>query len=166
MKLLRSELSSEFKEKLFDINAGELPHRETIFHKNKISCEISSTIVDHGFQLSGRILVSPKYECVRCLEFYSISLDLPLKIWLTEKESFSDSNEQDMVFCPANQDTIGLSETIADIISLAEPMNPLCNENCKGLCSRCGVNKNISSCDCKKEDSDNPWDALKKLDLD
>jgi len=65
-----------------------------------------------------------------------------------------------MVHFPKNIDHIDMIDTIADIIRLAEPMNPNCNDNCKGLCPNCGINLNQSSCDCKLDSHDSPWDVL------
>jgi uncharacterized protein len=56
-----------------------------------------------------------------------------------------------------------MNEPIADIISLAEPINPVCNKRCKGLCPNCGTNLNQASCDCILDEQNNPWDALKNF---
>jgi uncharacterized protein len=66
-----------------------------------------------------------------------------------------------MVHFPKNIDHIDMIDTIADIIRLAEPMSPKCNDNCKGLCPNCGINLNQSSCDCKLDSHDSHWDILK-----
>ena len=148
MKLLRSELKSEFNKKLFDMSARELPDRGTIFHDDQITCELSAKIVQFGFQLSGVIKTIANYQCVRCLCY-------------KPKEILSGDDDQDMVHFPKNIDHIDMIDTIADIIRLAEPMSPKCNDNCKGLCPNCGINLNQSSCDCKLDSHDSHWDILK-----
>ena len=162
MKLLRSELASEFNNKFFDMSAREFPERGMVFADDHISCELSVTSVQFGFQISGEIKATTKYECVRCLCACPLNLTLPFKMWLTHREKISDK-EQDLVYFPDTQDHIELNEPIADMISLAEPMNPICNENCKGLCPQCGTNLNQTPCDCKTYENDSPWDALKIL---
>jgi uncharacterized protein len=42
-------------------------------------------------------------------------------------------------------------------------MKTICSEDCKGICPSCGINRNDSSCSCKKEDIDPRWDGLKQL---
>lgn len=160
MKLLRSELKSEFNKKLFDMSARELPDRGTIFHDDHITCELSAKIVQFGFQLSGVINTIASYQCVRCLCFNPKELALPIKLWLSSKEILTGDDYQDIVHFPKNIDHIDMSDTISDIIYLAEPMNPNCNDNCKGLCPNCGINLNQSSCDCKLDSHDSPWDVL------
>ncbi len=162
MKLLRSELISEFNHKLFDMSARDLPDRGTVFSDDNILCELSVQIVQFGFQISGEIKVSPAYECVRCLESNSDQLILPFKLWLSHKEEITAA-EQDVIYFPDSQDHFEMNEPIADIISLAEPINPVCNKRCKGLCPNCGPNLNQASCDCILDEQNNPWDALKNF---
>ena len=160
MKLLRSELKSEFNKKLFDMSARELPDRGTIFYDDHITCELSAQIVQFGFQLSGVIKAITKYQCVRCLCNNLKDVTLPIKLWLSAKEILTGDDDQEMVHFPKNIDHIEISDTIADIIRLAEPMHPNCNGNCKGLCPKCGINFNQSSCDCRVDSHDSAWNVL------
>ncbi|HLC21226.1 MAG TPA: DUF177 domain-containing protein [Candidatus Methylomirabilis sp.] len=34
------------------------------------------------------------------------------------------------------------------------PLQPLCRAECRGLCSRCGVNLNETSCQCRVQEPD------------
>ena len=160
MKLLRSELKSEFNKKLFDMSARELPDRGTIFYDDHITCELSAKIVQFGFQLSGVIKATTKYECVRCLCNNLKDVTLPIKLWLSAKEILTRDDDQEMVHFPKNINQIDMDESISDIIRLAVPINPNCNDNCKGICPNCGINLNQSSCDCKLDSHDSPWDVL------
>jgi uncharacterized protein len=40
---------------------------------------------------------------------------------------------------------------VCEDIVFSLPLRFLCDEECKGLCSRCGKNLNDGPCDCKKE---------------
>ena len=142
------------------MSARELPDRGTIFYDDHITCELSAKIVQFGFQLSGVIKATTKYECVRCLCNNLKDVTLPIKLWLSAKEILTGDDDQDMVHFPKDIDHIDMIDTIADIIRLAEPMNPNCNDNCKGICPNCGINLNQSSCDCKLDSHDSPWDVL------
>ena len=164
MKLLRSELNSEFNNRLFDISAEDFPDRGTVFADNHITCELSARNIDFGFKIFGVIKAIPEYECVRCLCTIPRNQILPIKLWLIHDKEKSNI-ENDIVLFPKDDDEIDLNSSIADIISLAEPMSPLCHELCKGLCSQCGKNMNQVSCDCELDMSNNPWGALNKLKL-
>ncbi|MGB6974060.1 MAG: DUF177 domain-containing protein [Terracidiphilus sp.] len=43
------------------------------------------------------------------------------------------------------------------------PARTLCKADCKGLCPRCGKNRNVEPCDCAEGESDPRWQALEDL---
>jgi uncharacterized protein len=59
-----------------------------------------------------------------------------------------------------------LDRFIGEVISLALPMQPLCREACKGLCPRCGVDRNVESCNCAEARPESPFAVLGKLKKD
>ena len=60
---------------------------------------------------------------------------------------------------------------IWDLITGIPPIKRLCKEDCKGLCTHCGVNLNEETCGCQADADDesadcpeeNPWLALDAL---
>jgi uncharacterized protein len=48
-------------------------------------------------------------------------------------------------------------------IQMAVPMKPLCREDCRGLCLRCGQDLNTTACGCAVETDDPRWEALRVL---
>ena len=71
--------------------------------------------------------------CARCLDEFSwelnknVRLDYPLDSSIT---------------------FIDLSPEIREEVILDHPIKPLCNLNCKGLCTKCGSNLNQGGCNC------------------
>jgi uncharacterized protein len=59
-----------------------------------------------------------------------------------------------------------LDRFIGEVISLALPMQPVCRESCKGLCPRCGVDRNVESCQCAESRPESPFAVLAKLKKD
>lgn len=59
-----------------------------------------------------------------------------------------------------------LDRFIGEVISLALPMQPVCRDDCKGLCPRCGVDRNVESCNCAEIRPDSPFAVLGKLKKD
>lgn len=51
-------------------------------------------------------------------------------------------------------DSISLDELVMDEIASQMTMKPLCKPDCKGLCPRCGNNKNVYECSCKLDEVD------------
>ncbi len=59
---------------------------------------------------------------------------------------------------------IELDELCIEHAILALPDVPLCDEDCKGLCPRCGINRNTETCSCDlSEDRASPWAKLAQL---
>ncbi len=61
---------------------------------------------------------------------------------------------------------INLQQGIQEQVVMAFPLQPLCDDNCKGLCSNCGSDLNRGYCGCKREPGANKFAVLKNLKLD
>jgi uncharacterized metal-binding protein YceD (DUF177 family) len=86
--------------------------------------------------------------CARCLEPARISLDLPMVVTFIPAEA-DKSEDPDVVLFAGGE--IDLSNEVRDEIALAVPINPVCDEACRGLCSICGGNRNVSACTCEAD---------------
>ena len=64
-----------------------------------------------------------------------------------------------------SDDVVDLEPLIRDALLLELPAVPLCRPDCQGLCPRCGVDHNLTSCDCVDAEPDPRWAALRALDL-
>ncbi len=51
----------------------------------------------------------------------------------------------------------------SELISLALPLQPLCSEDCRGLCPRCGADRNRVECDCEELKPPSPFAVLARL---
>ena len=61
---------------------------------------------------------------------------------------------------PAETEYFELTNHIRECILLALPNYPVCREDCKGVCPKCGKNLNEGACPCESEGSDDRWAAL------
>ncbi len=59
-----------------------------------------------------------------------------------------------------------LDRFIGEVLSLALPMQPVCQPGCLGLCPRCGVDRNVESCNCADLRPESPFAVLGKLKKD
>jgi DUF177 domain-containing protein len=64
-----------------------------------------------------------------------------------------------------NDDTVDLEPLVRDALVFELPAAPLCNPDCAGLCPTCGADRNTTTCDCRTDDLDPRWAALRSLDL-
>ena len=79
-----------------------------------------------------------------------------------------EGDEYDIL--PKNHE-LDLTPYIESALRLSAPAMPLCREDCKGLCSRCGANLNIETCNCaevaeQEALDDSPFAVLKGLKFD
>jgi uncharacterized protein len=58
---------------------------------------------------------------------------------------------------------IDLGSFFQEVIALAFPVQPVCREDCRGLCPRCGADRNAESCDCSEVRPDSPFAVLQAL---
>ncbi len=118
--------------------------------------------------LTGDISFSVELLCSRCARSFKRSfcerveaLYRKEKPELREGEGQLSGEEVETLFYDG--ETIDLSTPIRDTILLSVPIKPLCREDCKGLCPRCGKDLNEGPCDCPKESSDPRWRRLAEL---
>lgn len=58
---------------------------------------------------------------------------------------------------------IDITDPVREAIILSLPMNPLCREDCRGLCAGCGADLNVEACRCAGRAPDPRWEALNRL---
>lgn len=106
-------------------------------------------------------------ECSRCLR----ALELPLRIVL-EEEFYATTDPATGADLPAPEDpgafvidakhTLDLEEAVRQYWTLALPVQPLCQPECRGLCAGCGKDLNEGACFCPPA-VDERWSALREV---
>jgi uncharacterized protein len=120
------------------------------------------------FRLGGRVQTTLELSCSRCLEAFVLPVESSFDLRYLPASALSDEDEreiadEDLETSYYRDDRIDLNELLREQFYLALPMKPLCREDCRGLCPVCGVNWNVSACDCSTEWSDPRLDALRAL---
>jgi uncharacterized protein len=119
-------------------------------------------------RLAGRVGATLEVDCSRCLEPFQIPVDakfdmLFLPVSENNGEGESEVAEDDLGVSYYKDDAIDLGEVIREQFYMALPMKPLCREDCRGLCSECGANRNREACSCRVEWVDPRMEPLKNL---
>ncbi|MGW0040541.1 YceD family protein [Rhodococcus sp. NPDC003348] len=124
--------------------------------------------VSEGVLVTGTVRAATKGECSRCLEPF----DGELYLYLTELFAYPDSvteetTEEDEVYRIVD-DLIDLEPVVVDAAGLELPLQPLCSEDCQGLCPECGIRLAIAESGHGHEILDPRWAALagKLVDAD
>lgn len=109
---------------------------------------------DRTLVLDGSAELSLMIPCSRCLELvkipFSLNLERTLDMKRTDEDRVKDLDEQ-----PYLQGyNLDVDQLVRDELLLNLPMKVLCNEDCKGICNRCGANLNYETCDCDRSSLD------------
>jgi uncharacterized protein len=110
--------------------------------------ELRLESVMEGVLVTGTARATAEGECVRCLEPVEQALEADFQ----EMFSYPDADDRGRVIAEPGDDAeddedrlfvedglIGLEPVLRDAVVLALPMQPVCQEDCQGLCSECGV---------------------------
>jgi len=124
-----------------------------------------------GYVVTGTVTARGRLLCSRCLEPVpwqmeeSFSVEYRLSETAPgEAEVELGDDELDVSFL--EDDELDLDDLAAEQVILALPMRILCDEDCAGLCPRCGANRNVEgACACAPE-TDSRWEALRELAKD
>jgi DUF177 domain-containing protein len=124
-----------------------------------LSGELSK--LEDGLSFSGRIRTTAHLACSRCLEEYSLPLDLPFDLFYTTAPDggAGEGNriDDDMV-TRVHYDgaRIELGALLSEQLYLGLPLKPLCRQDCLGLCAQCGTDLNGGDCACAEERTEDP----------
>lgn len=117
--------------------------------------------------ITGNLSVELERQCSRCLKDVRQYLVLPVSVVYhpaaemgSEKHGLRD-DELDMGFYTGED--LDLQELITEQIMLSVEMKPLCSEDCRGLCPKCGIDLNLGACTCVQKELDPRLEVLKKL---
>jgi uncharacterized protein len=116
--------------------------------------------------VAGDIEATVPVVCGRCLEEFPVRVRADVDVRFIPRPPAGDrvelgSDDLDLDFYRG--DEIDLSALVASETALALPMKPLCREDCRGLCPRCGANRNLAPCGCAERAPDPRLAVLKDL---
>ncbi|MDD4159979.1 MAG: DUF177 domain-containing protein [Synergistaceae bacterium] len=130
-----------------------------------------------AYRAEGRIIAvisisgSVTVPCSRCLEPAGVAIEGELRYLFSLDKENSKKNEPDhetdadeeLMMLDSWEDEIDLGPLVWEVLITLLPTAPLCSEECRGLCPKCGANLNNSSCTCTDEKGDPRFEVLKSL---
>ncbi len=118
--------------------------------------------------IKGGVKTTLRLQCGRCLKefLYPITTNFDLTFFSIKDFNFPEEvelSEEDMEMNFYEGSEIHLSEIAFEQVFLEIPYQPLCDKDCKGLCTFCGQDLNVSPCNCINEEVSNSFSILRKL---
>jgi len=114
---------------------------------------VSGQIVNVGesYRLMFHLTGSSTMECSRCLKSVDQAIDFDV-------DDQVEAEDVDLV-----NGVLDIGEIVRAALAFHQPMQPLCDEACKGFCAHCGIDLNQAECDCDKALIDPRLAALGRL---
>jgi uncharacterized protein len=103
-----------------------------------VELDLRLEAVVEGVLVSGQARAELEGECVRCLE----PIHDEVEVRFQELFYYEDQNvdpEEDPEASMLQDDLVALEPLLRDAVVLALPLQPLCTEDCPGLCVECGA---------------------------
>ncbi len=111
------EVHQEFDAKELDLEFVDLKYLERIMLNGTVE-KFKDTLT-----LQGRLTSRVEHTCARCLKAVEESMDLPMEV----------------VYEVKGKEEVDPLEDVREALILNHPIRFLCQEECPGLCPRCGA---------------------------
>ena len=118
-----------------------------------------ATYKDEIIILKAKLKGNLELVCSRCLDTFIYPIDIDIEERFTKSKELQEDEE--LIF--VEDDTLDIIQIVENCIISTLPIKRLCKEDCKGLCSQCGTNKNIKECQCDDFDVDIRLAKLREL---
>jgi uncharacterized protein len=120
--------------------------------------------------VEGTIEAKLEIECSRCLQKIDKKIEFPFEAAFVSPENFTQTKEaelnaEDLDVSIAEDNKINFAELVREQILLNLPEQVFCSEDCKGLCQKCGANRNLINCNCIEKEIDSRWQILRELKI-
>ena len=139
--------------------------------------------IERTIYVTGVVEGTAVRQCVRCLKSFDDPLAFSLRV-VYEREMKAtttsvkrdDARKKKIATVPESEeeernddlyyftgDHLELAPMLREQLILVSPMHPLCSEECRGLCARCGKDLNEGSCRCGEEQTESPFQVLRTM---
>jgi uncharacterized protein len=126
------------------------------------------TNTGHLLVLRGQMTAVVNLQCGRCCEPLALKLEVPLGDEFSARSAAGSVDEQTIDIEEPERaafadNILDLTELVRQNILINLPLQPLCREDCPGICPRCGSNLNAGPCACPSEGAQGPLSGLRQL---
>ncbi|MDQ6686195.1 MAG: YceD family protein [Actinomycetota bacterium] len=104
---------------------------------SRVELDLRLEAVMEGVLVTGTAAADLEGECARCLEPIADTIRVGLQELFVYDESDADTDNEDV--SRLEGDLVDLEPLLRDAVVLALPFQPLCRDDCPGLCAGCGA---------------------------
>jgi uncharacterized protein len=128
-----------------------------------LTLDLRMESVSEGVLVSGTVAGPLEGECARCLRPITDQLAVTIQELYAYPDSATEETTDEGEVGRLQDDLLDLEPALRDAVVLALPVNPLCQEDCPGLCSECGAHWDDLPEDHTHQQIDPRWAGLSKL---
>lgn len=116
--------------------------------------------VVEGVLVTGTVDAEAEGECSRCLNALTEHVQVHLTELFAYPGSITASTTEEDEVPRLEDDALDLEQVLVDALGLELPLQPLCREDCAGLCLECGIDLAIAEPGHSHDTMDPRWAAL------
>ena len=132
-----------------------------------ISWDVEITNTGSAFLIAGKAKGEGVCACARCLEDVAFPFEGDIEGYFLMEGADADNYDDEDDDAPGDDEfdvlpadhVIDLMPLIRAALMVDAPQQPLCNDDCLGLCQNCGANLNEGPCSCGGDSSLKDFDA-------
>jgi uncharacterized protein len=133
------------------------------------SVQLSGTVrrMHEAVFFDGKMTGALKTSCSLCLEPLRLPISASFRYTFipakSEQKEEVELSAEDLEYGFYEGEIIDLDPVLFEQILLQMPMRVLCRDECRGLCTHCGINLNTGSCSCRDDHMDERLAVLKSF---
>ena len=148
----------------FTTTAGEIDAiSDTYSFEGDIAVRGVYVYTGRCYRFTGQISCTKSFVCDRCLEPSTQQQVHDFNEEFQRGSEPASGGEKAKIVNYFDGDVIDLSPVIRDVLLSDQPLNNICNADCRGLCLKCGANLNHGDCGCDRTVIDPRLAALQQL---
>ena len=132
---------------------------------SEVDLDLRLEAVMEGVLVTGTATAELEGECARCLEPISDEIEARFQELFVYPEHQTSHDEDDEV-SKLEDDLVDLEPLLRDAVVLALPFQPLCEDDCPGLCTECGARLADDPDHAHEAPIDPRWASLTELTQD
>jgi uncharacterized protein len=150
---------------IFPIGDIQFAHEDAMLSEH-VTADFVLSHNDRDLYLDGTVETAIRFKCSRCAKEYSRALTTEFRLSYLPQPDYVDENVEielkyeDMGVAYYDGVALDVNLMVLEQIELAIPMKFICQEDCKGLCYRCGADLNQEPCLCENEVKESRFSVL------
>ncbi|MEJ7832301.1 MAG: DUF177 domain-containing protein [Nocardioides sp.] len=129
-----------------------------------VEIDLRLEAVMEGVLVTGTARAGLDGECARCLEPITDELEVTFQeLYVYDDHAIPGQDDEVSML---EDDLLDLEPLLRDAVVLALPFQPLCEDDCPGLCTECGARLADEPCHTHEAAIDPRWTALTTLQQD